>query len=524
MTSDPSLASVDLVSDSFPVAEDTAAVAIVATSGVDSLPAEANAAPAQEPARRVTLSPTGGEQLRAVPSIDVAKTDRDIDVEAEREARRARDAASVIPHGSVVVPRPEHLDSALEDEINAALAGDAAMPPGVAAAATAAAADALAEESLEQGKRLKGRVALIHGEDLFLDLGFRSQGVLPTKQYEGKELPAVGAELTVIVQRVNQNEGLIHVSLPGGKQKISGNWDEVQEGMVVDCVVTKSNKGGLEVTVGSLRGFLPAGQVDLRYVESLEPFIGQKLRVKIMEANRAKKNLIVSRKAILDEERQEAQQKILATLEVGHTLDGTVKSVKDYGAFVDLGGVDGFLHIGQISWQHIKHPNEMLAEGQAVQVKVISISEDKHKIGLSLKQLSISPWEQAATKYFQGQTVSGTVTRLTDFGAFVQLEPGIEGMVHISELDHKRINRVADVVSVGQSLDLQVREVDPIKRRISLSLKALRAQPEAAPAPAEDEPAAPPPRRKTPLKGGREVVTDRPQHGGLFGNPGDYGR
>ena len=155
---------------------------------------------------------------------------------------------------------------------------------------------------------------------------------------------------------------------------------------------------------------------------------------------------------------------------------------------------------------------------------VITISEDKHKIGLSLKQLSISPWEQAATKYFQGQTVSGTVTRLTDFGAFVQLEPGIEGMVHISELDHKRINRVADVVAVGQSLDLQVREVDPIKRRISLSLKALRAQPEAAPAPAEDEPASPPPRRKTPLKGGREVVTDRPQHGGLFGNPGDYGR
>ena len=164
----------------------------------------------------------------------------------------------------------------------------------------------------------------------------------------------------------------------------------------------------------------------------------------------------------------------------------------------------------------------MLAEGQAVQVKVISISEDKQKIGLSLKQLSISPWEQAATKYFQGQNVDGKVTRLTDFGAFVELEPGVEGMVHISELDHKRINRVADVVAVGQSLELQVREVDPLKRRISLSLKALKAKPEAPKPEVEEEaPAAPPPpRRKTPLKGGKEV--DPRRGGGLFGNPGDF--
>ena len=474
-----------------------------------------------EPARRVTLNPTGAD-LKAVPSVDVAKMDRDIDAEAEREARRARDAVASIPHGSIEVPVEENLDADLEAEINAALSGSAATPPGVAAAESAAAADVPEEVSLEQGKRIKGRVALIHGEDLFLDLGCRSQGVLPTKQYEGKELPAVGTEIDVIVHRVAPNEGLIHVGLPSGKQKLSGNWNEVQAGMVVDCVVTKTNKGGLEVTVGSLRGFMPAGQVDVRFVDSLEPFVGQKLRCKIMEANKSKRNLVVSRKAILEEERRESHDKILATLEVGNTLDGVVKSVKDYGAFVDLGGVDGFLHIGQISWQHIKHPNEMLAEGQAVQVKVITISEDKQKIGLSLKQLSTSPWEQAATKYFQGQTVNGTVTRVTDFGAFVQLEPGVEGMVHISELDHKRINRVEDVVAVGQELELQVREVDPIKRRISLSLKALRAKPEAPKSEAAEEeaPAALPPRRKTPLKGGKEV--DRANRGGLFGNPGDF--
>ena len=475
-----------------------------------------------ETGRRVTLNPTGAD-LRAVASVDVVKMDRDIDAEAEREARRARDIAASIPHGSVEVPLGENLDIDLEAEINAALSGSAATPPSAAIAKTAAAADSSEEEALEQGKRIKGKVALIHGEDVFLDLGFRSQGVLPTKQYEGKELPAVGTEIEVMVQKVSPNEGLIHVSLPSGKQRVSGNWDEVQAGMVVDCVVTKTNKGGLEVTVGSLRGFMPAGQVDVRFVESLDAYVGQKLRVQITEANKGKRNLIVSRKAILEEERQAAHEKILATLEVGNTLDGTVKSVKDYGAFVDLGGVDGFLHIGQISWQHIKHPKEMLAEGQAVQVKVISISEDKQKIGLSLKQLSISPWEQAATKYFQGQSVNGKVTRLTDFGAFVELEPGVEGMVHISELDHKRISRVADVVAVGQSLELQVREVDPLKRRISLSLKALKAKPEAPkPEVAEEEaPAAPPPpRRKTPLKGGKEV--DPRRGGGLFGNPGDF--
>lgn len=518
MTSDPTTNSVEPVT-SVPLNTDSGASA-PQTNEI----AAAESTATTETARRVMLNPTGAN-LRAVASVDMVKVDRDIDAEAEREARRVRDVAASIPHGSIEVPLEENLDIDLEAEINAALAGSAATPPSAAIAKTAAAANSSEEDALEQGKRIKGKVALIHGEDVFLDLGFRSQGILPTKQYEGKELPAVGTEIEVTVQKVATNEGLIHVSLPSGKQRVSGNWDEVQAGMVVDCVVTKTNKGGLEVTVGSLRGFMPSGQVDVRFVENLETFVGQKLRVQITEANRGKRNLIVSRKAILEEERRAAHEKILATLEVGNTLSGTVKSVKDYGAFVDLGGVDGFLHIGQISWQHIKHPKEALAEGQAVQVKVISISEDKQKIGLSLKQLSSSPWEQAANNYFQGQNVNGKVSRITDFGAFIELEPGVEGMVHISELDHKRISRVADVVTVGQALELQVREVDPIKRRISLSLKALKAKPEAPkaePEVAEEEvPAAPPPpRRKTPLKGGKEVDTRR--SGGLFGNPSDF--
>jgi small subunit ribosomal protein S1 len=487
--------------------------------------------PTEEVTRRVTLNPTGSEEFKAVGSVDPAKLERgrDIDADAEREARPMREPsqhAQPISRQSSTVEMPieQELDAALEAEINAAMGGGTSSSVGEVGTITAPIAEAPAEDTLTQGKKLKGKVALLHGEDMFLDLGFRSQGILPLKQFEGKEVPAVGTELTVIVHKVSPEEGLIHVNLPSGRQKVQGNWDAVQVGMVVDCTVSKTNKGGLEVNVGSLRGFMPSGQVALHFVENLESFVGQKLSVKILEANRAKKNLIVSRRALLIEERAEAEQKILATLEVGQTLDGTVKTIKDYGAFVDLGGVDGFIHIGQMSWQHIKHPKEVLGEGQAVQVKVISISEDKKKIGLSVKQLSSSPWENAASKYGVGEKVTGTVTRLTDFGAFVQLEPGVEGMVHISELDHKRVSRVADVVTVGQALELQVRDVDPVKRRIGLSLKSLKAKPEAAtPAPEEtpEEPAAPlPPKRKVPLKGGRE--RDEPQRGGMFGNPSDF--
>lgn len=476
------------------------------------------------------LSPTGTEEFKAVGSIAPAKLEenreraRDIDAEAEREARPMREAPIPRQQPSVEVPLEQELDAALEAEINAAMGGGATSAEGALGTVTTAVAEAPAEDSLHQGKRIKGKVALLHGEDMFLDLGFRSQGILPLKQYEGKEIPAVGTEIDVIVHKVSPEEGLIHVSLPSGRQKVSGNWDAVQAGLVVDCMVTKSNKGGLEVTVGSLRGFLPSGQVDLRFIENLDSFIGQKLTVKIIEANKAKRNLIVSRRALLIEERAQAEERILSTLEVGQTLDGTVKSVKDYGAFVDLGGIDGFVHIGQMSWQHIKHPSEVLAEGQAVKVKVVTISDDKKKIGLSIKQTSHSPWDLAASKYFQGQTISGKVTRTTDFGAFVELEPGVEGMIHISELDHKRVVRVTDVVSAGQTIEAQVQSVDPVKHRISLSLKALKAKPEPpAPPPEEtpDEPVAPPPpKRKTPLKGGREG--EEPRSGGLFGNPSDF--
>ncbi len=511
MSSDPTAATADPIPESLSLS--------------DTSPSEVeNTSP--EPVRRVELNPTGSESFKAVPSVDPSKMVRvDIDAEAEREARPMLDLPPRREPSSIDIPGKENLDASLEAELNAALVSGTAAAPTDGSGTATKSTEMPSEEALQQGQRLKGKVALVHGENLFLDLGYRSQGLLPVKQFEGKDVPELGAELTVVVQKVSQEEGLIHVGLPTGKHKVSGNWDMVQAGQIVDCMVTKSNKGGLEVMISTLRGFLPSGQVDLYFIENLEQFVGQKLRVKIIEVNRHKKNLIVSRRAVMAEERKEASEKILGTLDVGQTLDGVVKSVKDYGAFVDIGGVDGFIHIGQMSWQHIKHPNEVLAEGQAVQVKVVTISEDKKKIGLSVKQLSQSPWDTASQKFCQGQNVLGKVTRITDFGAFVQLDPGVEGMIHISELDYKRVARVADVVSVGQEIEVQVKDIDPAKHRIGLSLKALKKKPESevprADESASEPEAAPRPQRKGPLRGGREGISFDSK-AGTFGNPKDF--
>jgi len=287
-------------------------------------------------------------------------------------------------------------------------------------------------------------------------------------------------------------------------------------------MVTGINKGGLEVTVSNLRGFLPASQVDLRFVGDMQQFVGQKLTVQVVEANPKKRNLVVSRRNYLIAERQEAEENLWKTLATGQVFQGTVKTIKDYGAFVDIGGVDGFLHVGEMSWNRIRHPSDLLAEGQAVEVQVISLDPDKKRIGLGMKQLVANPWQLAADKYAPGKTVSGRVTRTADFGAFVELEPGVEGLVHISELDHQRVRRVSDVLQEGQTIDVQVLEVIPDRKRISLSVKALKEKPaEAKPADEDLAPSAAEEyarRHRGPLKGG----TGGASRGGLFGDPGRF--
>lgn len=464
--------------------------------------------------RKLALNPSGEKDGVAVGSVINSGddlSDQDVAYAAAALAAVATDSAAP---SEVEIPKDVDLGD-LESEIEAAMQNDAA---------TVDPSDPSQQELPSQGARVQGVIQSVHGDDVFVDLGVRIPGVLQVRQFEGTEPPEVGKQIQVVVRKVDENEGLITVNLPSGKQK-GGNWDSLESGQVVDCMVNKTNKGGLEITVGSTRGFLPAGQIDLRYVENLEEYVGKKLTVKITEANPKKRNLVVSRRQLLLEERREAAKDFWENIEEGAEFTGTVKTIKDYGAFVDLGGADGFLHIGQISWTHIKHPNEVLSEGQQIEVKVSKLEREKKRIGLTMKGLTQNPWDVAAERYTPDSTITGTVTRTTDFGAFVELEPGIEGLIHISELDWKRVRRASDVVTEGSEVTAKVLDFDGNRRRISLSLKALtedprKAEEEALDKAAEEEAAKLAKRRpRNDLKGGIGSPT---AGGGLFGNPNDF--
>lgn len=513
---------------------------------------EASQPPESESRPRPQLNPTvDPNAVKAVPSLDspsgaTPPTAEVSESEAPKESKPATpppSAESIPKSMPAEIPKSADLDADLEAQIAAAQASDEASGSQPAPAPQQPAAETgegegdeskpqeapapTSEEELEPGHRLAGKVQSVSGDDVFFDVGFRSPALVSLRQFDPEKQPEVGQTFQIVVDKVNPNEGLIYANLPRGKRKIQGNWDAVAVGQVVDCMVTKTNKGGLEITVSNLRGFLPASQVDLYYVPDLEKYVGEKLTVKITEANRAKRNLIVSRRQYLQDEREVQAQDIWKNLEVGQSRKGVVKTIKDYGAFVDIGGVDGFLHIGEISWSRIRHPSDVLSEGQEIDVQILSLDEDRQRIGLGMRQLAQNPWDAATQKYAPGSTVNGRVTRTTDFGAFVELEPGVEGLVHISELDYRRVNKVNDVLNVGDETELKVLDVDLGRKRISLSVKALKEKPpelDKKPEKKSDEDMAPSGgeaynrKRKGPLKGG----TGGSGGGGLFGDPGDF--
>lgn len=419
-----------------------------------------------------------------------------------------------LPANEVKIPDAPELGD-LEAEIAAAMDADKAN------AEAAKKIGAEKPDMPEENAKIMSTVQSIHGDDVFVDLGFRLPGVVQLKQFEGQDPPTIGQQILVSVRKVDENEGLISVTLPRGKQKVSSNWDAIEVGQLVDCTVSKSNKGGLEVMVGNLRAFLPSGQVELGFNPNLESYVGQKMSVRIIEANRQKRNLVVSRKQVLQEERKEIEGEFWTKISENQQFVGKVKTLKEYGAFIDLGGVDGFCHIGQMSWTHIRNPNQILKEGQEVNVVVTSLDREKKRISLSMKALSQNPWALAADKYAPGNQVKGRVTRVSEFGAFVELEPNIEGMIHISELEHRRVKRVTDVVNIDQEVDVKVLDFDGHKKRIALSIKALKAAPESEKPAEEPTIQAPMPRkRREDLRGG--IGAPSGGGGGLFGNPNDF--
>jgi len=351
----------------------------------------------------------------------------------------------------------------------------------------------------------RGRVVAVHGADVFVDAGGRSQGVLPLDQFpEGK--PAVGTEVDVVIEGYDAANGLLVLARPLAAVA-HVDWSTVAEEMIVEARVTGANKGGLEVEVNNIRGFIPVSQIDLYRVEDTAPYVNQRLRCLVTEVNPAEKNLVLSRRAVLEKEREQAREKLWAELAEGQVREGIVRSVRDFGAFVDLGGVDGLLHVSEMSWSRVDDPAKVVQPGQKIKVVITKLDRDTRKVGLGLKQLLASPWDDIDTRYGTGTLTNGTVTRLADFGAFVELEPGVEGLVHISELSHQRVSRVSSVVRVGQVVQVQVLKVDKEAKRISLSLKG--ATPPPTPAAATDKQTAEPdpplrklPPLKRPLKGG----------------------
>jgi small subunit ribosomal protein S1 len=399
-------------------------------------------------------------------------------------------------------PKLRDLDAAIEQELNDALGGfndkDVYGEPE---------RDRRQMPTTPEQGRKKGRVVAIHGADVFIDVpGGRSQGVLPLLQFP-QGPPELGTEVEITIEGYDVANGLLLLSRQGAA--VQADWSSVAAGMIVEARVTETNKGGLAVEINGIRGFMPISQIDLYRVEDAEQFINQRLRCMVVEVNPEERNLVVSRRALLEKEREENREKLWQELAEGQVREGVVRSIRDFGAFVDLGGVDGLVHISEMSWGRVKNAADVVQPGQTVKVVVLKLDREHRKVGLGLRQLTDSPWDSIDANYPLGSTVKGTVTRLMDFGAFVELEPGIEGLVHISEIAHQRIRRPADLLQPGQEVQVRVLNTDREQRRMSLSIKAAlpaadeeKAEENEQQVEAEVQETKPTRQRTIPLRGG----------------------
>src|SRR5476651_1331086 len=328
------------------------------------------------------------------------------------------------------------------------------------------------------GDLIEGTVVKIDRDEVLLDVGYKTEGVIPSRELSIKhdvdptEVVQVGVVVEALVLQKEDKEGRLILSKKRAQYERA--WGDVEKIKDSDGVVTGSVievvKGGLIVDIG-LRGFLPASLIELRRVRDLTPYLGQEIEAKILELDKNRNNVVLSRRAWLEQTQSEVRQTFLTTLKKGQIRSGVVSSIVNFGAFVDLGGVDGLVHVSELSWKHIDHPSEVVEVGQEVTVEVLDVDMDRERVSLSLKATQEDPWRQFARTHQIGQVVPGRVTKLVPFGAFVRVQDGIEGLVHISELAERHVEIPEQVVQVGDSLLVKVIDIDLERRRISLSLK-----------------------------------------------------
>lgn len=338
------------------------------------------------------------------------------------------------------------------------------------------------EKNYKVGEIVPGKVIKVGKDFVTVDIGFKSEGQIPVSEFrtpEGKIGIAEGDKLDVFLENTENENGLVMLSKEkADKLRI---WDEIavacQNGDVIEGRVLERVKGGLSVDIG-VKAFLPGSQIDLNPIRDLDSFVGNTYQFKIIKFNKIRGNIVLSRRAILEKEKLMMREKTMEVLEEGSILEGQVKNLTDYGAFIDLGGIDGLLHITDISWKRINHPNEILKLGQNVQVKILKFDKEKQRVSLGMKQISEDPWVDADMKYAKNSTVKGKVVNLTDYGAFLEIEEGIEGLIHISEMSWtKRVKHPSAILKMGEEVTAMVLEMDKENRRMSLGLKQTQANP-----------------------------------------------
>src|SRR5881398_3748393 len=337
--------------------------------------------------------------------------------------------------------------------------------------------------TIEEGEVVNGTVVRVDKDEVLIDIGYKSEGVIPVSELSirrsinPEDEVSVGDEIAALVLTKEDAEGRLILSKKRARFEIA--WKAIEDahekGEPVNGRVIEVVKGGLILDLG-VRGFLPASLVDIRRVQDLDEFLGQELLCKVIELNRSRNNVVLSRRAVLEEERKEQRQEILDRLQPGLIVEGQISNIVDFGAFVDLNGIDGLIHISELSWSHVNHPSELLNIGDTVQVKVLDIDRDRQRISLGLKQTQEDPWQRVVDTYHVGDDLEGAVTKVVAFGAFVEILEGVEGLVHISELAQQHVENPREIVQPGDDVKVKILEIDSERRRLSLSIKRVEGQ------------------------------------------------